>query len=251
MPVPATASPDIPLIEIFSSLQGEGLQIGCRQVFIRFPGCQLDCAYCDTKFEARDICRIETLPGNGVFRHVSNPLSLFSVIDVIDGWQLQLPHQAISITGGEPLLHAAQLSAWLPVLRQRLPIVLETNGLLTPQLIELRPHIDFISTDIKLPSVSGQADLWGQHEAFLRELHPLEGQIKVVVSAQTNPAEISRAAQLAGAYAPHLPLILQPETRAGVPSVSGERLLEWQCLASRYHAQVRVIPQMHPLLGLL
>ena len=35
------------ILEIFSSIQGEGLRIGERQIFIRFHGCNLNCAYCD------------------------------------------------------------------------------------------------------------------------------------------------------------------------------------------------------------
>ncbi|MDX9694125.1 MAG: 7-carboxy-7-deazaguanine synthase QueE, partial [Methanothermobacter sp.] len=37
-----------PIMEVFSSIQGEGLLVGCRQIFIRFAGCNLNCKYCDT-----------------------------------------------------------------------------------------------------------------------------------------------------------------------------------------------------------
>ena len=36
--------------EIFESIQGEGLYIGSKQLFIRFCACNLKCKYCDTPF---------------------------------------------------------------------------------------------------------------------------------------------------------------------------------------------------------
>ena len=36
------------IIEIFSTIQGEGKYVGCRQVFLRLEGCNLHCSYCDT-----------------------------------------------------------------------------------------------------------------------------------------------------------------------------------------------------------
>ena len=39
--------------EIFSGIQGEGVLVGVRQIFLRFHGCQLHCRYCDTPATAR------------------------------------------------------------------------------------------------------------------------------------------------------------------------------------------------------
>ena len=35
------------ITEIFCSIQGEGLYLGQKQIFVRFAHCNLDCDYCD------------------------------------------------------------------------------------------------------------------------------------------------------------------------------------------------------------
>jgi 7-carboxy-7-deazaguanine synthase len=57
--------PTARLIEVFSAIQGEGLNVGTRQIFIRFAICDLRCHYCDSAhtWVAPNECRVEGTPG--------------------------------------------------------------------------------------------------------------------------------------------------------------------------------------------
>ena len=143
------------LIEIFSSVQGEGRYVGCRQLFVRFEGCNLNCQYCDTEHEAgvHTICEVETAPGSGNFSQAINPLEATEVAAYITRFLQDLPHQAVSFTGGEPLLHTAFLQELLPMVKAK--VMLETNGTMPEKLEQVIDMVDIISMDIKLPQMTG------------------------------------------------------------------------------------------------
>ncbi|MCF6180093.1 MAG: 7-carboxy-7-deazaguanine synthase QueE, partial [Geopsychrobacter sp.] len=193
-PIPLTEGQ---LIEIFSSLQGEGPLIGYRQMFVRFAHCNLDCRYCDTPFVPTENCRLETAPGSESFRLVKNPFGREQLETLLEDWVGTYPglHHSLSLTGGEPLLHESLLQNWLPLIRKYLPVYLETNGTLTAPLKRLLPLFDHISMDIKLPSVSGH-ELWAEHRAFLQLAKQTAVFVKIVLDQQTPMSEIAQAAQL-------------------------------------------------------
>lgn len=221
------------MIEVFSSLQGEGPRVGERQIFVRLGGCNLHCDYCD---EPDSIA----IPSGNVWS-----------AERVQGEILRLlkkrPHKSISWTGGEPLLHPVFLAPLLEWARSLgLENYLETNGTLPAAMRALAPLCDVVSMDIKLPSATGRA-VWGLHEAFLKEI-PKNAFVKVVLTSNATEAEWRKVlALMKGARRP-LPLILQPATVFGkAKPLSPAQCLKFEDMARRVVRDVRVMPQWHHL----
>lgn len=241
------------LLELFSSIQGEGLLVGLRQIFLRFYGCNLACDYCDTKLVSPPPhCTMEGTPGRRDYIQEKNPVSLERIMSHLSGWQRGWPgiHHSISITGGEPLFSHEILLKWLPELRTLFPIYLETNGVLFTELSRLIDHIDHISMDIKLPSSSGCTDLWTHHLNFLRIAARKHTFVKVVINDETEDWEVIKACEIIGEVDSKIPLILQPVTLStGTVGITPLKMLELQEIACGYLQEVRIIPQTHRFMG--
>lgn len=100
------------VVERFVSINGEGSKAGQLAVFIRFAGCNLDCAYCDTKWaNEKDVSYAE--------------MSKEEIYDYIKNTGVR----NITITGGEPLLQK-DIYEFLEYLSldENLLIEIETNG---------------------------------------------------------------------------------------------------------------------------
>jgi len=252
---PVTMNEPVYINEIFSSIQGEGCLAGCRQIFIRLAECNLDCVYCDTDFARTDTSRIETTPGSGEFIKIQQPLSLHDVVQIVELWNNRLPgaHHSISLTGGEPLLYGDSLVSWLPELRRLLPIHLETNGTMHLALERVVGQVDYISMDMKLPSTSGcTEDLWELHREFLRVSHASNVSVKIVISDETVIGEVEQVCRIITEVDRLTPLFLQPlSLQDGRVGISISHLLRLQETASALLTGVRVIPQMHRMLGVL
>ncbi|MGI6120619.1 MAG: 7-carboxy-7-deazaguanine synthase QueE [Desulfosporosinus sp.] len=238
----------LPLIEIFSSIQGEGPYVGVRQIFLRLPKCNLTCPYCDTKKSVPEQFRIEKVPGTRVFSKMENPIPLDKLFYLLQIYDFTI-HHSLSVTGGEPLLWADELQALLPYIREKgLNIYLETNGTLPDRLLQLLPLIDIISMDIKLPFDS--QCFWDVHESFLRYSIQKDLFVKIVVNQNTILKDLQYACDLIARVNPSIPTILQPVTQTqGFVTPSSKQLLEWQGLLLEKLVNVRVIPQTHVFLG--
>ena len=239
------------IIEIFSSIQGEGKYVGCRQVFLRLEGCNLNCTYCDTDSKAGTHPNCVVEEGAGTYHLVPypNPISPERAAELVALAVAGVPHQALSITGGEPLLHASFIRALAP--HVHLPIYLETNGTLYAELKKCIDCVAGISMDIKLPSVTAHP-VWDAHVRFLEIAKVKDTWIKIVVAAESPDSEIDTAVRLVADTAPETMLILQPVTPCGgCMKPSSEQLLKWQETALRRLANVRVIPQTHRMMDML
>lgn len=237
------------LIEIFSSVQGEGKYIGCRQIFIRLSGCNLHCAYCDTNFNRKDFCNVETRAGAMKFLQIKNPMTAEKVAELVKNFHEEVPSHSVSFTGGEPLLHGKFIFAVAELLKgSGLKIFLETNGTLAEYFKKIFSAVDIVSMDIKMPSVIGE-NLFDMHRKFLKVAREKDLYLKIVVSAETSTEEFSDAVNLISEVAPEKILIIQPVTPFGeIKKATAEKILFLQSLALKKLKDVRVIPQTHRLI---
>ena len=267
LPKARSATPNARIVEVFSSIQGEAELIGVRQVFVRFFGCNLRCAWCDSPETltapkgAIPAGRAEQTCGAADFRALPNPVPPDQVLGAVLALTGQAPHHSISLTGGEPLLHAKFLESLLPELRaagQRL--YLETNGLLPGHLGRVLPWLDWIGMDLKPPSCTGDPcpDWLERHRAFLEVAQPEVPSrprlfLKLIIGADADQDELEAAFRLSAELAPGASLTLQPVTPFGTitRAPSMEEMLRWHALAARHVREVRIIPQVHKLIHVL
>lgn len=242
------------LMEIFSSIQGEGPYIGLRQIFLRFSGCNLHCTYCDTGHTAGPVFRVETASGTGNFEFHANPVTPEDTAKIISGFDLKYIH-SLSLTGGEPLLETEFIKELrLQLDNNSLPFYLETNGTLPDKLAEVIDCIDIISMDMKLPSTTKDVANWDSHREFLKIGIRKNIYVKIVVSGETLIEEIIQASQIIRDINTQVPLVLQPvDPKSVLPQqgVTIQQLFKFQETSLNYLADVRVIPQTHKVLGQL
>lgn len=243
------------ILEIFSSYQGEGLFAGRRQVFVRFAGCHMRCAYCDTpeSWKVVPTCRIAS-PTGGDDAIIDNPLTKEDIARAIDDHLRIAPHHSVSMTGGEPLLQTDFLTTLLPEIRVKgLPIYFETSGTLADKFLRVADFVDIAALDIKLPSCPGVNADWDDMRRTVRIARERCGQVmvKIVVRDEDRPEEIAMAIDLIRSCGTDIPLILQPVTPVngiGNPP-SWQRLQAMQAEAVGKGLTTHIIPQLHKIAG--
>lgn len=200
--------------EIFFSIQGEGVLMGTPTIFIRFSGCNLDCAWCDTDYAKNDADAKE--------------MSINEILDEIERYDSPF----ISITGGEPMIQEGIINLINALLEESYHITIETNGSIPLDSIPTSEEI-MISMDMKCPSSGMTKPEMYDNLSFLSP----RDQLKFVIADRV---DYLFAKKVLRENDVNCPAIMTP-----VGGMDLKPLAEWviqDCL------MVRVMPQLHKLI---
>ncbi len=208
MPRPAT----LKTIEIFASVQGEGLRQGEPTVFVRLAGCNLRCGFCDTKRAWRG----------------GREVAVEAIVDEVRRLEREYPTTWVCLTGGEPLAQDIRpLIARLHDAGFRVQV--ETNGTFPPAALA-----DWHTVSPKPPD-------YAVHPGFKTKAR----EVKLVVCRGFGLDAIRTAR---AAVPRPVPIILQPQSNARWSVDRAVRLLQE---ASRAGLDgIRLSVQLHKIFGL-
>lgn len=234
------------LIEVFCAVQGEGPYVGVRQSFVRFSGCNLNCNYCDTPIAPPASCRYESPGKPATFSDVKNPMDPARVDQLIESYD---KIHSVSLTGGEPLLHADFISA----LSTDVPLYLESNMTLPDMARKLENRVSYVSGDVKLDSGLLEDELDSHLKNTIKCFRTLRNTdsrdcfCKVVITSKTSMDDlISIIGEIHGFVSC---VILQPVTQEQM-AASPSFLLDCQYQLLDM-VDTRIIPQTHKMWGCL
>ena len=247
-----------PLIEIFSSVQGEGRHAGIPMGFVRVAVCPVRCTYCDTPHSYAVPERFPVRFGDQEVEH-QNPMEATAVAELAAASAAKNPYGAtgwVSITGGEPLLYPAFVRELGTALRESgLRVFLETAALDASALSQCLAALDHLSADYKLPGTlfEGDVEAAGAQSAACVGLAVKRGiavDVKIVltpdVAEDAFEAGLARLRPLRGSIG----LVLQPVTPFGAVDYPcpKEQVARFAAIAAEF--EPRILPQTHKLLGI-
>ncbi|ASJ55381.1 7-carboxy-7-deazaguanine synthase QueE [Brevibacillus formosus] len=230
----------IPVLEIFGpTIQGEGMVIGQKTMFVRTAGCDYRCNWCDSAFTWDGSARDE-------IRQMS-PEAVWEELTRLGGDRFS----HVTISGGNPALLAG-IGDLIALLKEHgIRTAVETQGSKWQPWL---PLIDDITISPKPPSSGMETDF----QALDRIVHELLEQkhpglsLKVVVF---DDADFAYARTIHQRF-PEVPFYLQPGnsdlTDADTPRLRDKLLesFEWlidQAMATPDMNDAKVLPQLHAL----
>jgi 7-carboxy-7-deazaguanine synthase len=152
------------LIELYKSVQGESSFAGVPCIFVRFAGCNLRCAWCDSEY---------TFSGG----------KPFTEDEVVGQIEELAPCKLIEFTGGEPMLHAREL---LPLMQRLLDsgyeLMIETSG--ERPLADVPKAVHKI-VDVKCPGAGAAANTFRMENL---DALTMNDEVKFVISDRADYA---------------------------------------------------------------
>lgn len=150
----------LPMVEIFETVEGEGMRAGFPTIFVRLFHCNLRCSWCDTIYSYAP----------------AKPAYLATIEEIVDQVG-RFSSRAICLTGGEPLIHqeaSLQLIQALAVMDSIDDIHIETNGAihllpfqqLRSENVQVGKKVRFI-LDYKLPGSGENGKMIPENFSYL------------------------------------------------------------------------------------
>lgn len=143
------------VVEIFSTLQGEGPYAGYPSVFVRLGGCNLACDFCDTEFDDFNNLEID---------------DILSQIQDLAKYNDKIIRKLVVITGGEPMRQPIE-KLCEKLVNLGFLVQIETNGTL---FRELPKEVKIICS----PKISN-----GKYHKIRLDLLPRINAFKFIISA--------------------------------------------------------------------
>ena len=233
----------VKLSEIFTSIEGEGVLFGTKTMFVRLAGCPLKCHWCDTPYAI-------PMDSGGSF-------SAGEVKKMIVDELLPNTYK-VNFTGGEPLVqHEAVIELAKFVMEKGIKTYLESACYDSARFAKVLPYIDICKIEFKLRDSKVVDDksypilLRNEMECFRIAVEAgKKPYIKVVVTNSSSLIEfenliksvrvIAKPGDIAG-------FIIQPSHKVDEPVL--DRLFAFYDAVYPYYDQVRVIPQLHKIIG--
>ncbi len=231
------------LFEIFTSVEGEGILNGTKTLFVRLAGCPFTCFYCDTK---------DALPIDSGIEY-----SITDACNLIDK-KLEDKTYKVNFTGGEPLVQYEAVSEMAKHVKSKnIPTYLESSCYDSEKFSQVLPYIDFAKIEFK----TSDAEFVDEKHYFKLIDNSIECLkdsvaskkitfIKIVVNSKTELEsfrelidrifKVVSKEELAG-------FIIQPSYGIAEPSL-GKLLMFYDLVYPKYH-EVRIVPQLHKLIG--
>ncbi|SDH94318.1 preQ(0) biosynthesis protein QueE [Alteribacillus persepolensis] len=229
----------VPVLEIFGpTIQGEGMVVGQKTMFIRTAGCDYRCSWCDSAFTWDGSQKPTLMDADDIVQQ----------LEAIGGRRFN----HVTISGGNPALQRGLASVVQALMEKGIKTAVETQGTMWQEWMR---DVDDVTVSPKPPS-SGMKTNWDQLDYYIQQLRGRSHKqvsLKIVIF---NEEDLRYAENVHARYS-DIPMFLQTGND-DIETDDNNWLLshllkryEWlveNVIDSETLNEVKVLPQLHTLL---